>query len=285
MALVHSLWTAPMLNNERGQASNKQILSAIWCYASSVAYARKNNAEIHLYADDYARELLGFLPYDNIYPLEVPEWIPTDFWAAGKFSALQKMSLGDIHIDGDVFIKTSKLCDILENSIDSADLIVQSQENSWVYENEFYINCLRIIRDYNIDVNGLPEYSPAWNCGLVCFCNEELKQKYINHYYSCVQRVSETSGALEKIRENKETWLDLLFEQQHLYTLSQDYKVCNLLGVGKAVSINAYRLGYQHLIGPEKWIYINKTKNQLYNLDKDIYNNVINQLNKMEIDI
>lgn len=281
MALVHSLWTAPMLNNERGEASDKQIQSAIWCYASSVAYARQNNAEIHLYADGYARELLDFLPYDAIYPLDVPEWIPTDFWAAGKFTALQKMSLGDIHIDGDVFLKKPIVYDFLEEALTNSDLIVQSVENSWIYQNQYYTNCLQIIRDFNIDVNGLPEYSPAWNCGLVCFCSEELKQKYITHYYSCVKRLSETSGALEQVRANKKIWMDLLFEQQHLYSLSEGYNVYNLLGKGQDVYTNASAIGYQHLLGSDKWEQLDQIKKQLYYLDREIYHRVINQLNKI----
>ena len=282
MALVHSLWTAPMLANKRGVDSNRQIESTIWCYASSVAYARRLCEPIKLYADDYARELLDFLPYNEIHSLEVPAEIPTDFWAAGKFFALEQMELGDIHIDGDVFLKTPELMDIIHSSLAESDLIVQSLENEWTYDNEYYINCLNVIRDNNITLPNNPDYySPAWNCGLVGFNNEELKHKYIQHYAESVEAIISSESAMQQIRSNNETWMDLLLEQQHLYYLSKDYVVCNLLGSGEEAYKNSRELGYQHLLGTDKWEQLDKIQKQLYYLDREIYNKVTKQLEKV----
>lgn len=280
MALVHSLWTAPMLNNERGQASIKQIETTIWCFASSVAYAKRLGENIHLYADDYGRELLGFLPYDKIDSLDIPADFPTDFWAAGKFFALKKMQLGDIHIDGDVFIKTPELMDVINNQMLTTDLIVQSLENSWSYDNEYYINCVNVIKYNGIALpNQLPYVAPAFNCGLVGFNNAELKEKYLQHYFKSVDIIKNHPTALEQIRRNKETWMDLLIEQQHLFSLSRGYKVCNLLGSGDETYINARTLGYQHLLGTDKWEQLHLVKKQLYKRDRELFYEVKRYIN------
>lgn len=276
MALVHSLWTKPMLNNERGVASKTQLESVIWCHASSVAYAKRLGEPIHLYTDDFGLQLLDLLPYDNIVKLDVPDNIPTDFWAAGKFFAYKKMKLGDIHIDGDVFIKTPILLDRIKQGMASHDLIVQSIENSWVYENEFYINCLRVITANNIHFDGITDYyTPAYNCGLIGFSSDELKHKYIAHYLESIKRIYTNADAMAMIRSNNETWMDLVCEQQHLHTLAKGYKVYNLLGSGDECHYNAKQLGYQHLLGPDKWKFIDKIQQQLYYVDRDIYNSVI----------
>ena len=280
MALVHSLWTAPMLNNERGQASRKQIVTTLFCFASSVVYAKRLGEDIHLYADDFGRKLLDFLPYDKIDTLDIPADFPTDFWAAGKFFALQKMQLGDIHIDGDVFLKTPELMEVINNRMLISDLIVQSIENSWTCENEYYINCVNVIKDNGIVLpDNLPYIAPAYNCGLVGLNNAVLKEKYLQRYFKSVDIIKNHPTALEQIRSNKETWMDLLIEQQHLFSLSKGYKVCNLLGSGEDAYINARILGYQHLLGDEKWEQIDLIKKQLYLRDREIYNAVMAKLN------
>lgn len=282
MALVHSLWTAPMLNNERGQASYKQIETTIWCFAMSVAYAKRLGEDIHLYADYLGRELLHSLPYTKIESLDIPTDFPTDFWAAGKFFALKKMQLGDIHIDGDVFLKTPELMEVINNRMLTTDLIVQSIENSWSYDNEYYINCVNVIKDNGIVLpNQLPYVAPAYNCGLVGFNNKELKEKYLQHYFNSVDIIKNHPTALEQIRSNKETWMDLLIEQQHLFSLSRGYKVCNLLGSGDETYINARTLGYQHLLGTDKWEQLHLVQQQLYKRDRELFYEVVRYINTM----
>lgn len=276
MALVHSLWTKPMLNNER-QASQKQIETTLFCFASSVVYAKRLGEKIHLYADDYGRELLDFLPYDKIDSLDIPADFPYYFWAAGKFFALKKMQLGDIHIDGDVFLKTPELMEVINNRMLISDLIVQSIENS--YENEYYINCVNVIKDNGIVLpDNLPYIAPAYNCGLVGFNNVELKERYLQHYIASVYKIKQNPSAMAQIRRSKDTWMDLILEQQHLFSLSKGYKVCNLLGSGEDAYTNARTLGYQHLLGTDKWEEIDLIKKQLYLRDREIYNAVVVKL-------
>lgn len=282
MALVHSLWTKPMLKNTRGENTKKQIETTVWCSASSVAYAKKNNEEIHLYADGLGRDLLSFLPYDEIKSLDIPDDVPTEFWAVGKFYALEKMNIGDIHIDNDVFLKTPELIAEIKQGLKENDLIVQSIEDSWEVLNSYYKLCRDVIKQNNIEfINGLnADYSPAYNCGLVAFNNEELKRIYLESYFYSIKEIGSSSTAMNMIRNNNSVWMDLLCEQQHLYNLAEinDFKVYNLLGTGDEIYERAVNLGYQHLLGSEKWESLEEIKLQLFNLNKDIYKLTIKKL-------
>ena len=278
MALVHSLWTKPILNNERSIDANRQIESVIWCYASSVAYAKRLGEPIYLYTDEFGRELLGFLPYDRVELLDVPEIIPTDFWAAGKFYAYQKMDIGDVHIDGDVFIKKQKLLDTIKFGLRNNDLIIQSVENNQAYKNQYYLRCIELLKSNNIVFRDITSYyTPAYNCGLIGFNNAELKDKYINHYLQSIERICCNSNAMQQIRNQKDTWMDLILEQQHLYSLAQDYNVYNLLGEGDNVNYNACKLGYQHLLGSDKWERLEDIQAQLECLDPKMFQMIIEQ--------
>ena len=282
MALVHSLWTKPMLKNSRGENFKKQIETTVWCTASSVAYAKKNNEEIHLYADGLGYDLLSFLPYDYFSRLSVPDYIPTEFWAAGKFYALLKMNLGDIHIDNDVFLKTPALIEEMKKGLSKNDLIIQSIEDSWQVLNSYYKLCRDVIKLNNIEFNHdlQADYSPAYNCGVVGINNKELKSIYLESYINNMCEIYSCPKAMDMIRNNENVCMDLLLEQQHLYNLVENngYKTYNLLGSGNEVYEKAEAIGYQHLLGSEKWILLDKIKEQLKNLNPDIYKAVERKL-------
>lgn len=282
MALVHSLWTKPMIKSSRGEQLLKQIETTVWCTASSVAYAKKHNEEIHLYADGLGRDLLSFLPYDDVKVLEVPDNVPTEFWAAGKFFALADMNIGDIHIDNDVFLKTPELIAELKNGLSENDLIVQSIEDSWQVLNSYYKMCRDVVKLNGIEFfNHLKaDYSPAYNCGVVGFNDEEFKRLYLDSYINNICQIYSNPKAMDMIRNNENVWMDLLCEQQHLYNLAEmyDYKVYNLLGTGDEVFGRSVTLGYQHLLGPEKWILLDDIKEQLENLNPEIYTAALRKL-------
>ena len=68
MKLVHSLWSQPLLESAPVDRQTKAV-TMLWCYASSVAFAKMHKQPIRLYADEYAALLLSFLPYDDILKL------------------------------------------------------------------------------------------------------------------------------------------------------------------------------------------------------------------------
>lgn len=273
MALVHSLWMKPMLNNSRGVSLKKHLKTTIWCYASSVAFAYKYNRPIVLYADEIGRRLLSYLPYEHIYNLDIPEDTTTDLWAAGKFYALRQMQLGDVHIDGDVFLKSVRVHDAIRSLIESNDLIVQSMEDSWDVLSTWYKASRDIVDQYHIPLakRCTSEYSYAWNCGVVGINNEQLKQEYLEAYFQVLDYIRNRPDIINTIHGTPDCTMDLLFEQQHLYELSKGYKVGNLLGAGKVAYDNAQQLGYQHILGSSKWDCLRQIKKQLKSVNPEIY--------------
>ncbi len=273
MALVHSLWMKPMLNNSRGVSLKKHLKTTIWCYASSVAFAYKYNQPIVLYTDDIGRKLLSYLPYDHMYSLNIPADTPSELWAAGKFYALQQMNLGDIHIDGDVFLKSPSLIELMLSLMSKNDLIVQSIEDSWNVLSNYYSASRDIVNTFHIPLSPgcTSDYSYAWNCGVVGINNESLKAKYLEAYLSVLNYIKRHPDIIEVIRRTPNCTMDLLFEQQHLYELSKGYKVGNLLGAGKVAYDNAQQLGYQHILGSSKWDCLRQIKKQLKSVNPEIY--------------
>ena len=272
MRLVHSLWTKPMFNDAREVKSQKQIITTLWCHASSVAYAKRLGLPIVLHADDFAAKLLDYLPYDEIIPLYVPDYAPVCLWAAGKFFALQNMELQDVHIDGDVFIKTNLLAMRIDYGVTHSDLIIQSIEDDKHTLNDYYTNCFSIAEKYNIAfLNGANgQHGPAYNCGLVGFNNRILKEEYLENYLYCHKQIADNPEAIRDIAALK-CWPDLLFEQKNLYDIAQGYEVFNVLGSGKEAYRTALQYGYQHILGSTKWSMLDDIKKQLWTINPDIY--------------
>lgn len=262
-----------MLNAAREVKARKQIITTIWCSASSVAYLKRLRQPIILYGDDFAQQILSFLPYNEVYDLNMYEDTPIGMWAASKFAALKQMNLQDIHIDSDVFLKTQKLIERIQYGIKNSDLIIQSIEGFERTTNHCYQTCFQAAQLFDMDfINGANgEIDAAYNCGLVGFNNCELKQKYLENYYHCKQQITDDKQAQQWIYDNN-CWFDLLAEQKNLYDIAhENYKVFNLLGSYKQAYINAKHLGYQHVLGNEKWKKLYDIKLQLKMLSPSIY--------------
>jgi hypothetical protein len=66
----------------------------------------------------------------------------------------------------------------------------------------------------------------SYNCGIIGFNNQELKDKYLHHYMEALKKVPKVEGT--------QWWYspDLVFEQKHLYEMVNHYgyKVRALFG-------------------------------------------------------
>lgn len=279
MRYVHSLWSKPMLRDARNVKAIRQLTTTLWCYASSVAYLKRLHQPIILFADEYAAEWLSYLPYDEIVPLILPDDAPTCLWAAGKFFALRDMELQDVHIDGDVFIKTRKLHERISYGAAHSDLIIQSVEDCQNTGNKYYASCYDAVDKYGIDfINGANnDHSPAYNCGLVGFNNNELKDLYWQNYMHCHEQIASNPVAVSEL-DAANCWLDLLFEQKNLFDIAKDYRVFNVLGTGRQAYISAIRYGYQHILGSSKWHCLDSIKRQLKDVDPKLYTNTQERL-------
>lgn len=276
LRIVHSFWTYPMISTIRWNES-QQLQNNLWILALSVIYAKKhNNVQLILYTDDIGYNLLKDMPYDEIYTtLNDIKTGPYSevFWAQGKFYAMQNEPLCSIHTDFDVFLKSDKCIDTLLE-INNYDLIVQDTEfaNGPEYNNQKQTLLSKC------GINTISDY--AYNCGVIGFNNKELKEKYFNNYFCNKEKIRQ--ALVDK--KISPACYDLNIEQEYLYKISKNYNTKTLLGIKNWNKYNEYNqkaidLGYQHLIGQSKYIYIDKVKKLVKYYNQDIFN-IINNLFK-----
>lgn len=259
MALFQSFWSKPAEAN-RWKREN-QVEGNIWIAALSAVYAKRNNIPLIMHTDDFGKQLLQHLPYSEIKLTlnKIPKDTPIGQWAVGKFYALREQDLGDIHIDYDVFIKSKQLYDYMMST--KCDCLVQSFEHAGSYYD--------IIKPYlkDLDLNVELNLPYAYNCGVVGFKNQELKQKYMDDYFQFYEIVKQHPEINKHINTNDWT-LELIIEQQNLYKLCTAYKPECLFHSQHDPKIKYY----EHLIGRGKYDKIDEVKEILKRLDPEIYN-------------
>jgi hypothetical protein len=119
MNIIHSFYSK--------NCDDFKLFTSICYFTLSTIYIKNNGGNIKLYTDSKFKEFIH-APYSAILlDLEDLKINPL-IWAWPKFIVLEKESLGTIHIDGDVFIKTPKCLDNL--TFDESDCLVQGVEYS-----------------------------------------------------------------------------------------------------------------------------------------------------------
>lgn len=262
MKLFHSLWTKP---------SGKYLLDSLWFYGLSLAYLKRLGVEVNLHADSLSAKLLKGLPYSEVKLTldNIPEDFPTLHWAAGKFYAQQAEELGNIHIDGDVFIKKQEC---LDRFYTDKDIIVQSSEDNWSQSIEI---------NYMTDMfqkAGVPVRckSSGLNCGVIGFNNAKVKEQYIKDYFESVYKLQ------AYLQEHPDCFSyfctpDLIAEQRHLFELTKDgYSYHSILEgfTYDNICSNAKKLGYLHLLTINKYTHTETIKKYLKQLNISIYNQI-----------
>ena len=261
MSLIQSFWSEPAKWNRWG--IGKQVEANLWIAALSCVYAKKIGAPLIMHTDDFGKELLKHLPYTDLRLTlnQIPKETPPGQWAISKMYAQMNSKLGDIHIDNDVFIKKKSLYDNMSNS--RYDLIIQSIEKANGDLYKYPCSLLKNIPDLPLDL----DFPLAYNCGVVGFKNKELKDRYLHDYFKFYELVTKNDKVLSLMHENKQYTLELLIEQQHLFELASNNQVLAVL----LDRSNADEIGYQHLIGHNKYLLVNKVKQVLQKLAPDIY--------------
>jgi hypothetical protein len=134
MRFFHSYWSKPA--RSRWNIKN-QTIANLWLFALSVVYLKLNRRQIVLHTDTPGERLLSCLPYDNIYrSLDALQETHPDFWCAGKMIAYEYEPLGNIHIDGDVLLKSEAALKRLD--LTDADCVVQNIESCGDYYSDAY---------------------------------------------------------------------------------------------------------------------------------------------------
>lgn len=233
------------------------------CFVLSCLCIKKLGYDIDLHCDDNMYNYLKIAPYNNIYcdlnDLKQPKRI----YAKSKFDVMSKEDLGNIHIDGDVFLLKNDIKNYL--NFDEYDLIVQCKETRknmggylWDESSYAFKNC-----EYPIWADRKCEF--MYNCGVVGINNENLKSEYFETYYTMLQRYINNGIDLGSVP-------DIIIEQQFLYDLcnTRGYKVKVLLDEDD-LDESARKLGYSHLMGPSKYNMREDILKMIYKLDKNIY--------------
>lgn len=262
--LIHSFSTKPLENKSMYYIDNlHHLISDIWIYTLSAAYARREGFDIELYTDSLGALLLSKAPYTKIHTDldNISNDIHPRFWACGKVYALEAAGNNTIHIDGDVFIKDAKLLDV-----GKTDFIVQNEESSNYVEggeaNRIDKDFASFLQEYGIDTS----ISTPYNMGVIGIFNPALRDKYISAYKDLAIKIS--SKFQESLNKDNVT-PDLFVEQLQFSQLSENYKGTVIIHKGE----KEVPKGYQHLVTSAKYQdkILNKVKQTLKVFFPEIY--------------
>ena len=266
MKLVYSYWSLPTSLDEDKQNDTK------WLYAISVAYAKNLGYEIVLHTDNFGAILLENIPFDEVILSLENISVDPGFWSYPKIVAIKQEKAPFIHIDGDAWIKTPYLRDLLKNS--DYDVAVQMVEKDTFWDDSyepFKEDVQRLCPD---QTHLLWEHKRAYNTGIMSFKNENLKNLFIEQYESMMNQLRNHS---------QKPKLNVIIEQFNLYSLctSKDYKVLQILDYepeNKNFNDIAKEIGFTHLWGQSKWDpqVQELVRNKLCEMNESYYNLIMN---------
>jgi len=268
MRIAHSFWSLPCDNSRLDIPSSLQWRVNIYCAMISVLYAKSFGYQVDFYGDERAIRKFRMIPYDRFIEIKIPEGNPSFMWAQGKFYAMKQMSLGDVHIDIDVFMKSKEIYDILESKY---DCIVQGLEDQFQTNADTYGNARQYLSSVNFGDGCNTDVDLAYNVGVIGFKSQKLKDIYLKHYFESLEKISHLNPPGKNIVP------DLIIEQQHLYQLSNlgGFNVVPLLGAStlnigeknETLYEDAERLKYQHVLSIFKYMQFDKLHDELERLD------------------
>jgi hypothetical protein len=255
------------------------------CYfILSCIYAKNSGFDIAVHCDERAKAFLELAPYDDIITdLEgVKAPANSKIYAWGKFAAMRNEDIGNIHIDGDVFLKSSKLKDILNYG--DCDCIVQSLENKYSYGGDVTImwrNNESIFSGFNKPSWAKSECNYMYNCGVIGINNVSLKKEYFDTYDDIICQYNESGIFMDA------SVPDIIVEQQYLKDLTdyKQYKVKSVLPCDNVFALQMYStsIGYQHIIGDSKRKNLEKVLKIIKYYDKGAYTSLLELKSELNI--
>ena len=305
MNFYHVLWTVPMKKNRWHYSYEDNVKMTIYYYGLSVAYLKKLNQKIDLYTDSEGKKILDHLPYDNIYVVldNMDKNIPGCNWAAGKIESFKYSKLGDIYIDGDVFIKKQECLDKLlentnfdgyfaglENPQQRPFTCKKNDPNYEIKKNKYnmiYWDYNKIMEGFDFPLN-IPIYGlNACNGGLVIFNNQEYKDKYLYAYDYMLNQIKNSEKVKKEYEKNYYLCLDLITEQRFFYEIGKEYKLGFLIdhwkrddNIDYRLSKQANAIGFQHVLSGVKYDLLDTCIRNLKIVDKNIYSLCYKKANK-----
>lgn len=185
-----SFWSKPLFQKkfERYFTFEQSLLNTLLDYAYSAALVHKYGHTITLYADKAGIDLLSVIPYDDVIEISIPENEPMHFAAQPKFYAMKQMNIGDILIDGDIFIETQDMYDKIESR--QCDLLYSFTEDNEIIKHPgldkdpiIYYN--KLLPKFHDTLYAVPTYDGLTypNTSLLQINNQDLKDKYLEQYF------------------------------------------------------------------------------------------------------
>lgn len=281
MKFIHTFWSKPL--NEH-KSYNLNLTSLLTVYAYSAECIRNLGETIELYADEYGAELLSFIPYDKVHIVKNIEDNNPYFFAQMKLFALKECDLGDVLIDGDLFLYNREVINKIEENKHIDVIYSYFEPYHQILKDQLYgmyskINSALVS---NSNINFKEPYKwPSednefeWmNTSLLVFNNQELKDRYIEDqfYYQKV---------LNDIKWDK-MLPDVVLEQRFLTLLAKDYTSMPILegyGVNPQINEIAIKMGFTHLCTSKLYVY-NFFQDRLFELNNDLYTKLHAQIKK-----
>lgn len=280
MKFVHTFWSKPLLQNKFDDKKDS-VRYTLMNYACSAAYIHHQGYHIVLFTDEIGKNLLSFIPYDDI--IVVDNNIYSHHFAARmKFDALEKMEVGDVLIDGDLFIRDKKTCQMIESY--KEDVIYSFDEpHSFTSQGQEKIPYYQSLIDSlsTIDIR-YPYHLPpindlSWpNTSLLKINDEKVKEEYVKQYHYHAQQLRGI--------EFRELWPDIFIEQYFLGCLIDNWNCTSrpVIPDFPKESANDYALSikFTHL-GSSKKLYISLVEEWLESIDKELYHKTKGRLKEI----
>lgn len=264
---IHSFSTRSLTTSFYTTNTMSMMLCQMWYSAVSVAFLKRLGCNIELHTDSLGAAILGHIPYDKVHLTldDGMEEINPRFWAAAKFFALNVSDAPVVHIDCDVFIKTTKCLESILDGVNNSDILVQSTDAAHMYSAE--IPLFNNDKSFCENHFCVPDGKDAYNTGLLGFKDAEVKNAVVNNYLEIVRHFSK-----EYAEDLKNPLLtpDLIAEQKMVESFSEANNLrVNLLLLNKR---DAIPLGYQHVYTVDKITALPLCCATLKNLDVQTYN-------------
>lgn len=266
LKFVHSFSTRPLLIDCYGVDGLRRLLTQMWYFALSVAFLKRSGQKVVLHTDTLGKAILGHIPYDEIHLTldEMPEDINPRFWAAAKFVALLAESAPCIHIDGDVFIKSPRLAEMLHRAVSLHDVVVQSVDAAVMYSLE--IPLFDKERSFCARHFCTPDGRDALNTGILGFGSDDVRRQVVENYLKIVRYFSDNHP--EELKERNLT-PDLIAEQKMIESLSRasGWSVWKLLEKKE----QAVAIGYQHVYTVDKFAELSRCAETLLRVNPELH--------------
>jgi hypothetical protein len=287
MKFIHTFWSKPLYEN-LVNGFDESLKNTLYDYGCSVSCIHKHNEKIVLYTDKRGAELLSILPYDDIIIIDNDELqnISISFPAQMKFYALKNCDLGDILIDGDLFLWKPTSVQMITDSTE--DIVYSFFEPYDYILNSPYIKIankllreLSKIEDEIKEPYHIPKFPDEYyyfNTSLMKINNQELKDKYVNDYFYYMEKT--------KNLDFNNLWFDLILEQMFLTQLVEhkNYSSKAIIDgffVDPKADERAIDIGFTHL-GASKTkllkcaeLILKENDIQLYKIITNKYNEII----------